>query len=176
MEHYRYQLVIPEDTREINVSYTLRFLNKFIMYPTITPEDRILHGLNTLAGAIKDARTATYDAEINNITSLRDICTGWAGNDTLAKPEPPVHTPCKSLVPEPIVQPCRYPMVKEEQYPQKVQQPTRVPEETNTPGKYPRVHFQDHLPDPAPRVPPKKEAIRSHSHPSEQPISCLTIS
>ena len=76
LEHYRCQLVIPADTREINVSRTVEFLHKFIMYPTITPEDRILHGLNKLSGAIKDAPTATYNTQIKAITTLRDMCTG----------------------------------------------------------------------------------------------------
>ena len=47
-EHYRCQLVIPEDTREINVSDTVEFLHHFITTPTLTPEDCILHDLNTL--------------------------------------------------------------------------------------------------------------------------------
>ena len=59
LEHYRWQVVIPANTREIIVSDTVEFLHKFITYPTITPEDCILHGLNTLSGAIKDAPTET---------------------------------------------------------------------------------------------------------------------
>ena len=50
-EHYRCQLVIPADTREINVSDTVEFLHQFITTPTLTPEYRILHGINTLASA-----------------------------------------------------------------------------------------------------------------------------
>ena len=61
-EHYRCQLVIPADTREINVSDTVEFLHHFITNPTLTPEDRILHGINTLSSAIKDRPTATYEA------------------------------------------------------------------------------------------------------------------
>ena len=176
--------MIPADAREINVSDTVEFLHKFITYPTITPEDCILHGLNTLSGAIKDAPTATQDAQIKAITALGDICSGWAGNDTLANPAPPVQPPRKSLVPEPIVQPHRSPRVKEVQHPQKAQQPTRAPEEKNRPGKAPKVHFQDQVPEPDTRVPPKKEAIQepvghrthSQSHTSEQPIARRTRS
>ena len=91
----------------------MEFLHKFITYPTITPEDRILHGLNTLVGDIKDAPTDKYDAQIKAITTLQDICTSWAGNDTLANPEPTVQPPCKSLVPEPLFQPSRSPRLKE---------------------------------------------------------------
>ena len=112
LEHYRCQLVIPADTREINVLDTVEFLHKFITSPTITPEDHILHGINALSGAIKDAPTATYEAQIKAITTLFGICTGWAGNDALANPAPPVQPPQNSHVHEPLVQPCRSPRVK----------------------------------------------------------------
>ena len=107
VEHYRCQLVITADTREINVSNTMEFLHKFITTPTITPEYRILHGLNTLSGAIKDVPTATYEAQFKAIKKLRDICTGWAGIDALAQPTPPIHPPLKSQVHEMTSQPRR---------------------------------------------------------------------
>ena len=141
LEHYRCQLVIPADTRETNVSDTVEFLNKFITYPNITPEYRILHGLNMISGTIKDAPTATYNAQIKAITTLHDICTGWSGNDTLANMAPSVQPPCKSHVHEPIVQSRRYPRVKEGQQNQRAHKPTRAIEENNPPGKDQRVHF-----------------------------------
>ena len=84
-EHYRCQLVIPADTREINFSDTVEFLHHFITTPTLTPEDCILHGINTLPSAIQDRPTSTYEAHIQAITKLRDICTGWTGIDTPRK-------------------------------------------------------------------------------------------
>ena len=84
-EHYRCQFVITANTREISVSDTVEFLNHFIPTPTLTPEDWILHGINTLSNAIQDKLSATYEAQIQAITKLRDICTGWAGIDTLTK-------------------------------------------------------------------------------------------
>ena len=101
-EHYRCQLVIPEDTREINVSDTVEFLHRFITTPTLTLEDCILNGSNTLSIAIQDKPSATYEAQIQAITKLRDICTGWAGIDT----------PRKSQVQEQIHQRHRSPMVE----------------------------------------------------------------
>ena len=47
-EHYRCQLVIPVDTREKGVYDTVEFLHHFITTPILTPEDRTLHGINTL--------------------------------------------------------------------------------------------------------------------------------
>ena len=152
--------MIPTDTREINVSDTVEFFHKFIMSPTITPEDHILHGLNTLSGAIKDDPTATYNAQIKAITNLRDIYTSWVGNDTPTNSAPPVHPPRKSHVHEPIGQPRRYPRVKELQHPQRDHQPTRLTENNNAPRQAPRVHVQDQVPAPDPRVTLKKEAIQ----------------
>ena len=84
-EQYRCQLVIPADTREINVSDTVEFLHHFITTPTLTPEDRILRGINTLSSAIKDRPTDTYKAQLQAITKPRDIYTEWAGIDTPRK-------------------------------------------------------------------------------------------
>ena len=139
--------MIPEDTREINVSDTVDFLHQFITTPTLTPEDRILQGLNTLSSAIKDRTTATYEAQIQAITKLRDICTGWTGIDT----------PHKSQVHELKSQRRRYIRVGKFQQPQKAQQPPRVPEHNNPPKPTPRVHMQDQVPAPDPRVNPNKE-------------------
>ena len=84
-EHYRCQLVIPANTIEINVSDKVEFLHCFITTPTLSLEDRILHGINTLSSEIQDKPTATYEAQIQAITKLRDICTGWEGIDTPKK-------------------------------------------------------------------------------------------
>ena len=94
-EHYRCQLVIPAGTREINVSETVEFLHHFITTPTLTPEDCIIHEINTLSSAIQDKPTSTYEAQIQAITKLRDICTGWAGIYTPQKAQvrPRHHSP-----------------------------------------------------------------------------------
>ena len=81
-EHYRCQLVIPADTRDISVSDTVEFLHHFITTPTLTPEDRILHGINTLSNSIQDKPSITYYEQIQAITKLQDMCTGWAGIET----------------------------------------------------------------------------------------------
>ena len=60
-------------------------LHQFINTPTLILEYCILHGINTLSSAIKDSPTATYEAQIQAITKLRDIYTGWARIDTPRK-------------------------------------------------------------------------------------------
>ena len=101
-EHYHCQLVIPANTREINVSDTVEFLHNFITTSTLIPEDRILHEINTLSNAIQDKPSATYKTQIQAITKLRDICTGWAG----------IYTPQKSQVKEQSRQRHNYPRVE----------------------------------------------------------------
>ena len=73
--------MIPADTREINVSDTVEFLHHFITTPTLTPEYCILHGINTLSSAIQDKHTSTYEAQIQAITKLQDVCTERTGID-----------------------------------------------------------------------------------------------
>ena len=151
--------MIQADTIEINFSDTVEFLNHFIATPTLTLEDRILHGTNTLSISIQERPTATYEAQIQDITKLRDICTGWAG----------IYTPHKSQVQEQTCPLRRSPRVEKLQQPQKAQQPPRVPEHNNIPKPTPQVHMQDKVPAPAPRVNPKKE-------PDQEPVGCRTRS
>ena len=158
-EHYRFQLVIPSDTRAINVSDTVEFLHHFITTPTLSPEDCILHGINTLSSAIQDKSSATYEAQIQAITKLCDICTGWAGIDT----------PPTSKVQEQTRQLHHSPRVKKVRHPQKAQQPPRVPAHNNLPQPTPRVHIPVQVLAPAPRVNPKKE-------PNQEPVGCRTRS
>ena len=162
--------MIPADTREINVSDTVQLLHKFITTPIINPAYFILHGLNTLSGAIKDVPTATYEAQIKDIKQiLRYICTGWAGIDALAHPKHPKQPPRKSQVHELTSHPRISARVEEFQQPQKAQQPPRVPENNNLPKPTPRVHVQDQVPAPAPGVNPKKE-------PKQEPVGPHTRS
>ena len=149
--------MIPADTREINVSDTVEFLHNFITTPTLTPEDRILYGINTLSSTIQDRPTATYEAQIQAITKLWDMCIGWAG----------IYTPHKSQVQEQTSPRNHSPRVENLQHPQKSQQPPRVPENNNIPKPTPRVHMQDQVPAPAPRVDPNKEI-------DQEPVGCRT--
>ena len=137
----------------------MEFLHHFITTPTLTAEDRILHGITTLSIAIQYRTNDTYEAQIQAITKLRDICTGWAGIDN----------PCKSQVQEQTRPRRRSPRVEKLQQPQKAQQPLRVPEHTNIPKPTPRAHMQDQVPASAPRVNPKKE-------PYQEPVGRRTRS
>ena len=70
--HYRCQLVVAKDTHAIRVSDTIKFLHHYLTQSLLTPEDRILHGMNTLACALEDEHTSICDAQLSAITALRD--------------------------------------------------------------------------------------------------------
>ena len=54
LDHYRCKQVIPPDTKAVTISDTVDFLHQYIIAPTVTPADRILHTINTLKGSIKE--------------------------------------------------------------------------------------------------------------------------
>ena len=78
-EHCRCQLVIPADTREINVSNMVEFIHHFITTPTLTPEERILYGINTLSNVIQYKPFATYEAQIQPSQNCETYVKGGQG-------------------------------------------------------------------------------------------------
>ena len=62
LDHYRYQRVIPKNTKDEKISNTVEFRHKTITNPVVTPEYSIIHGLTTLTDALIDAPTDQSDA------------------------------------------------------------------------------------------------------------------
>ena len=52
MTHYRCQHIIPKLTRSMMISDTTEFRHHHITQPSVTPEDRVLHGLIQLTAAL----------------------------------------------------------------------------------------------------------------------------
>ena len=78
LDHYRYEHVIPRDTKAVTISDMVDFLHQYITAPTVTPDDHILHTINTLTGAIKETPITVYDAQLKGIKALQDACHWWA--------------------------------------------------------------------------------------------------
>ena len=55
LEHYQCQRVAPKDTKAVQVSDTLKYWHHYLTQPTLTPEDCVLRGLQTLTCALEDA-------------------------------------------------------------------------------------------------------------------------
>ena len=77
-EHYHCQRVALKDTKSVQMSDTLDYRQHYLTQPTLTPEDCILHDLQTITCALKDAPTEICDAELWDICSLCDVFRRWA--------------------------------------------------------------------------------------------------
>ena len=56
-EHYRCQRVVAKATKAEQISDTVEFRHQYLTQPTLTSDERVLHGMQNLTGALKDAPT-----------------------------------------------------------------------------------------------------------------------
>ena len=63
MESYRCDKVIPRDILSVTISDTVEYRHNHLTIPSVTPTDRILHGLQLLTGVLVDVPTACCDAQ-----------------------------------------------------------------------------------------------------------------
>ena len=78
LDHYCYEQVIPRDTKYVTILDTVDFLHQYIIAPTVTPDDHILHSINTLTGSIKETPIVVYNDQLKAIKALQDACHWWA--------------------------------------------------------------------------------------------------
>ena len=79
LENYLCQLIVVRGIKAVQVSDTVEFCHYYLTQPTLAHTDRVLHGMNTLSYALKDAPNITCDAQLIAITELRDIFKRWDG-------------------------------------------------------------------------------------------------
>ena len=77
LDHYFCQRIIPHYKKDNQVSDTVELRHQSITTPSATPEYHIIHGLNTLTGALTVAPTAKYDTQLQAITDLHNVCASW---------------------------------------------------------------------------------------------------
>ena len=63
MKHYRCQDVVVKTTHNVRVSDTVDFRHPTIHTPYPTPEDRLQHGMEKLAGALTDSPPAAPNTD-----------------------------------------------------------------------------------------------------------------
>ena len=80
--HYQCQRVIPKLTRSIMISDTTAFRHHHIAHPSVTPEDRVLHGLQQLTEALQGAPSSWSGDQIRAIQCLKDMLTDCSGDTT----------------------------------------------------------------------------------------------
>ena len=72
-EHFRCQRVASKYPKAVQVSETLEYSHHYLTQPTLTPEDCVLHGLQTLTCALEDAPTEMCDTQLRAISDLCDV-------------------------------------------------------------------------------------------------------
>ena len=78
MTHYRCQRVIPKLTISMMISNNTEFRHRHITQPSVTPEDRVLHGLKQLAEDLIGAPYSQSGDQIRAIQYLKDTINDWA--------------------------------------------------------------------------------------------------
>ena len=77
LEHYRCQRVAPKDTKAVQISDTHEYRHHYLTQPTLTPEDCVLHGLQTLTCALEDAPSQMCKEQLRAISTLQDLFDQW---------------------------------------------------------------------------------------------------
>ena len=87
MDHYRCQKVVYNDTKIDMVSDIIEFRHHKLTLPAVTPEYKVLHGMQKLTASLKNTPASTVDAQLQAIKSLQYTIEHWAG-DTKAPMAP----------------------------------------------------------------------------------------
>ena len=80
LEHYLCQRVAPKDIKAFQISDTLEYWHRYLTQPTLTPEDRVPHGLQTLTCALEDAPIQMCDGQLCAISTLHKLFGQWTKN------------------------------------------------------------------------------------------------
>ena len=91
--HYLCQCIIPHDNKVEQVSDTVVLRQSSITIPAVTPEGRIIHGINTLMGAIIDAPAAKSDTQIQAITAVPNVYAILESSNETPAPAAPITLP-----------------------------------------------------------------------------------
>jgi hypothetical protein len=97
MQSYRCDRVIAKDSLAVCMLDTVEYRHAHLTIPTVTPDDRILHGLQNLTGALADVPTARCDAQLQAISNLRAACHWWLSPTQDTKPAKPADTTTPSV-------------------------------------------------------------------------------
>ena len=77
LDSYRCFKLVKSDTKSQVISDTVEFRHSYITVPSQSPEDKIIHGLQVVAGAIAGANPPTSLSQLDAIANLRDIFESW---------------------------------------------------------------------------------------------------
>jgi hypothetical protein len=77
MDSYRCFKLVNADTKSQVISDTVEFRHSYLAIPAPSTEDRIIHGLQIVAGALTSALPPTSISQVEAITNLRDFFESW---------------------------------------------------------------------------------------------------
>ncbi len=77
MDSYCCFKLVNADTKSQVISDTVGFRHSYLSVPSPSTVDRIIHGLQVVAGALTGALPPTSISQVEAITNLRDIFESW---------------------------------------------------------------------------------------------------
>ena len=72
--------VVSKDTKTEMVYDTIEFRHLKLTLPSVTPEDKVIHGVHQLTAVIKNTPSSTVNAQLEAINALQDTIENWAGD------------------------------------------------------------------------------------------------
>jgi hypothetical protein len=119
LDHYRCYKFVKSETKQKIISDTVEFRHAYLQIPAVLANDKIINGLQVMAGALQNAPPPTSSHQLDAIETLRTLLEKW-----------------KHLAP-PVLQvdscPVRSPHVSPTPMPSRVQETTPAPNLTNNP-------------------------------------------
>jgi hypothetical protein len=77
LDLYHCFTLVKSNTKSQVISDTVDFYHAYRTIPSPSPEDKIIHGLHIMLGALKDAPPHTSISQIKAIAYLRDLFESW---------------------------------------------------------------------------------------------------
>jgi hypothetical protein len=93
LDLYRCFKLVNSNTKSKVISDTVEFHHAYQSMPSPSVEDKIIHGLQVMAGALKDAPLPTQISQVDAIANLQDLFEFWH------LPGPPSSSPTHSPAP-----------------------------------------------------------------------------
>jgi hypothetical protein len=84
--------LVKSDTKSQCISDTVKFCHAYCTIPSLSPEDKIIHGLHLMLGPLKDALLSTSISQMEAIANLWDLFESWCS----LGPPPTTHGPILS--------------------------------------------------------------------------------
>jgi hypothetical protein len=92
MDSHRCFKLVNADTKSQVISDTVEFYHSYLSIPSPSTEDRIIHGLQVVAGALTGAAPPTSISQIEAIANLRGMFESWRllAPPSFRPPQPPM--------------------------------------------------------------------------------------